>query len=62
MAQSSTGMEKILLAVAASVMHSASGMSRWSIADVTLGLYKLWSKHSAEGAVDTVIGVPVLQK
>ncbi|KAG0601191.1 hypothetical protein M758_11G091200 [Ceratodon purpureus] len=62
MAQTSTGMEKILMAVAASVMHSASGMSKWGIADITLGLYKLYSKHSAEGAVDTVIGAPVVHK
>lgn len=62
MAQSSTGMEKVLMAVAASVMHSASGMSKWGIADITLGLYKLYSKHSAEGAVDTVIGVPLVRK
>jgi hypothetical protein len=50
------------MAVAASVMHSASGMSKWGIADITLGLYKLYSKHSAEGAVDTVIGVPLVRK
>lgn len=55
-------MEQILMAVAASVMHSASGMSKWGIADITLGLYKLYSRHSVERAVDTVIGVPVVDK
>ncbi len=55
-------MEQILMAVAASVIHSASGMSKWGIADVTLGLYKLYSRQSLEGAVDTVIGVPLVDK
>jgi hypothetical protein len=54
------GMEQILTAMAASVMHSASGMSKWGMADLTLGLYKLSGRHVLEGAVDTIGGVPVV--
>jgi sn1-specific diacylglycerol lipase len=52
-------MEQILTAMAASVLHSASGMSSWGMADLTLGLYKVWNRHTLEKAVDTIKGVPV---
>lgn len=52
-------MEKVLTAVAASVMHSASGMSKWGMADLTVGLYKLSGRHALEGVADTITGVPV---
>lgn len=60
--QTPTGMEQILTAVAASVMHSASSMSKWSVGDITLGLFKLFNRHSVEKAVDTITGVPVEHK
>lgn len=53
-------MEEVLTAMAASVMHSASGMSKWSMADLTLGLYKLSGRHALEGAVDTIKGAPIV--
>lgn len=53
-------MEQVLTAMAASVMHSASGMSKWNMADLTLGIYKLSGRHQLEGAVDTIVGVPLL--
>jgi hypothetical protein len=29
------------------------------MADLTLGLYKVWNRHTLEKAVDTIKGVPV---
>lgn len=57
--ESAGTMEQVLTAMAASVMHSASGMSKWNLADLTLGIYKLSGRHQLEGAVDTITGVPI---
>ncbi|XP_024539564.1 uncharacterized protein LOC112349404 [Selaginella moellendorffii] len=48
--------EGTLTAVAASIKRSIAGMSRWSMADLTLGLYKLSGRHALEGAADTING------
>ena len=42
------------------VMHSASGMNKQRMADLTMGLYKLSSQHVLEGAINTIGGVPVV--
>lgn len=51
--------EGSLAAVAASFIYSASGMSRWGIAEATLGLYKLYCRHVREGTIDTINGTLV---
>ncbi|CAM6089926.1 unnamed protein product [Calypogeia fissa] len=51
--------EGTLAAVAASVIYSASGMSRWGIAEATLGLYKVHCRHDREGVIDTIDGTLV---
>lgn len=54
------GMEGVLTSMAASVLHSASGMNQWGMADLTVGLYKLSGRHALEGAVDTITSAPVM--
>lgn len=58
--ESAGTMEQVLTAMAASVMHSTSGMSKWNMADLTLGIYKLSGRHQLEGAVDTIAGTPIV--
>ncbi|KAL3692114.1 hypothetical protein R1sor_005765 [Riccia sorocarpa] len=48
--------QTILAAVAASIIYSATGMSRWHFADLTLGLYKIHLRHAQERAMDTISG------
>ncbi|KAJ7539679.1 hypothetical protein O6H91_11G105200 [Diphasiastrum complanatum] len=48
--------EDSLRAVAVSLQKGTDGMSSWSIADLTLGLYKLARRHNREGAADTIDG------
>ena len=47
-----------LVDIAASILKSTSGMqmSRWSIADLTLGLYFLSVRHASQLAGDTFAG------
>eukprot|EP01018_Ginkgo_biloba_P034589 Gb_08198 [translate_table: standard] len=45
--------------LAASIQRCTAGMSRWSMAELTLGLYKLFQCHVLEGAVDTISGSQV---
>lgn len=47
-----------LVDIAASILKSTSGMqmSRWSIADLTLGLYFLSVRHASQMAGDTFAG------
>ncbi|KAJ7523939.1 hypothetical protein O6H91_18G069400 [Diphasiastrum complanatum] len=51
--------EGSLAAVAASLRKSVTGMSKWGMADLTLGLYKLAGRHALEGTADTINGCSV---
>ena len=51
-----------LAAIAASIKQSAAGMGQWSMAELTIGLYKLANKHALEGAADTIEGTPVTSR
>ncbi|BBN09278.1 sn1-specific diacylglycerol lipase [Marchantia polymorpha subsp. ruderalis] len=48
-----------LAAVAASIIYSATGMSRWGLAELTLGLYKVYCRHTHEKVIDTISGYQV---
>lgn len=50
-----------LCAVANSLRRCVSGMSRWDMNDLTLGLYKIATRHALEGTSDTITGSEVLQ-
>lgn len=51
-----------LAAIAASIKQSAAGMGQWSMAELTIGLYKVAMKHALEGAADTIEGAPVTSR
>ena len=51
-----------LAAIAASIKQSAAGMGQWSMAELTIGLYKLANKHALEGAADTIEAAPVTSR
>ncbi|KAL3689897.1 hypothetical protein R1sor_016206 [Riccia sorocarpa] len=48
--------QTIIAAVAASILYSVTGMSKWHFADLTLGLYKIYCRHTRERAMDTISG------
>lgn len=50
------------MAIGMSVMFCALGMSKWGIVNITVRLYTLHSRHSVEGAMDSVIGVLVMDR
>lgn len=51
-----------LVTVAKSIRHCVSGMSPWDISDLTLGLYKIATRHALEGVSDSIEGSPVSNK
>jgi hypothetical protein len=48
-----------LVDIAASILKTTSGMQKWSISDLTLGLYLLSVRHATNMAGDTFAGDPV---
>jgi hypothetical protein len=48
-----------LVDIAASILKTTSGMQKWSISDLTLGLYLLSVRHASNMAGDTFAGDPV---
>ncbi|KAL3692113.1 hypothetical protein R1sor_005764 [Riccia sorocarpa] len=48
--------QTVLAAVAASILYSVIGMSRWNFAELTLGLYKVYCRHTRERVIDTISG------
>ncbi|KAI5059894.1 hypothetical protein GOP47_0024314 [Adiantum capillus-veneris] len=51
-----------LVTVARSIRHCVSGMSPWDISDLTLGLYKIATRHALEGVSDSIDGSVVSDK
>ncbi|KAH7278548.1 hypothetical protein KP509_38G045900 [Ceratopteris richardii] len=51
-----------LIMVARSIRQCVSGMSRWDISDLTLGLYKIAVRHALEGVSDSIDGSIVSDK
>lgn len=50
-------MEEVFIVMVVSVMYSVLGMSKWSMVDLILGLYKLLGWYVLEGVVDIIKGV-----
>jgi hypothetical protein len=55
----SSGFQKLLIPIAASLKRSFLGAQKWTLSQITAGLWKVHCWHVLENACDSIAGIPV---
>jgi hypothetical protein len=55
----SSGFRKLLVPIAASFKKSFLGAQKWTLSQITAGLWKVHCRHALENACDSIAGIPI---